>query len=113
MRRKLKSIAVTSILVGAGVVALTPGAARADFYETNSFFCSGPYTTGYGIATMTAGKHEHWRGNSSTPDVKIWVFTNAGTTQRKTSYHGAGSQSFIVMGNGSISGVSRGCELIG
>lgn len=61
---------------------------------------------------MTTGAHEHWRGNSS-GDLFIKAWTNTAKTKRTSHNHGAGSQTFIVLGNGAISGVSKGCEYVG
>lgn len=113
MRRTFKKTVVGSVIAATATAVLTPGSARADFYETNSFMCSGPYTSGMGTATMTAGVHEHWRGNGSTSDVLVARWTNSRTTPHTSRYHGAGWQTFIVMGNGQISNVSRGCHYIG
>jgi hypothetical protein len=102
MRRAL-SLLVACVLASAGLVIVMGAPAQAEYWESNSFYCSGPYTTGGGTSRARgsgiANLVEHWRGNASTSDVFIRKWTRVSTSwaYRSSTGHGAGNQSFIVI----------------
>jgi hypothetical protein len=121
-RARLFAAIVVGMLVSAGFVASTGGAAHAQFWSSNFLYCSGPYTSGAGTSRTHGGGSGwpndvyHYRVNPSGPDVLkgTWLNTSTSWAYRTSHNHGAGNQAFSVIADYIDSVNSRlWCEYIG